>query len=95
MIRAQQSALPPTTPIEGGGTVAMMTPAGGGHDATGVGLDLESEPEHESADRALTGVKRKLDKQLSIEYTVNELIVTAVDPMNLATIYHGRSSLPT
>jgi len=38
----------------------------------------------------LAGVARKLDKALSVEYTVNELIAEATDVVNLATIYHGR-----
>ena len=44
----------------------------------------------ESADRAIGGVRRKLDKSLSVEYTVNELITTARDPANLAMIFAGR-----
>jgi hypothetical protein len=43
----------------------------------------------EAADRALTSVARKLDKALSVEYTVNELIAEATDLVNLATIYYG------
>ncbi|KAL4065878.1 hypothetical protein V8B97DRAFT_1932474 [Scleroderma yunnanense] len=51
-------------------------------------LDLKSGTD-EAADRALSAVARKLDKSLSIEYTVNELIAEAKDTVNLATIYHG------
>lgn len=43
----------------------------------------------EAADRALAGVAIKLDKALSVEYTVNELIAEATDIVNLATIYQG------
>lgn len=43
----------------------------------------------ESADRALSSVARKLDKSLSIESTVNELIAEATDPTNLGTIFIG------
>jgi serine-protein kinase ATM len=43
----------------------------------------------EAADRALSSVARKLDKALSVEYTVNELIAEATDPVNLATIFSG------
>ena len=50
-----------------------------------------SAPVNEAADRALNSVARKLDKSLSVEYTVNELIAEATDTVNLATIYHGRS----
>jgi serine-protein kinase ATM len=56
-----------------------------------VGIDIESSPAHESAHRALASVSRKLDKKLSIEYTVNELIVTARDEMNLANLFVGES----
>lgn len=54
-----------------------------------IGLDLTSGSADEAADRALAGVARKLDKALSVEYTVNELIAQATDMVNLATIYHG------
>lgn len=54
-----------------------------------IGLDLQSGSADEAADRALAGVARKLDKALSVEYTVNELIAEATDIVNLATIYHG------
>lgn len=43
----------------------------------------------EAADRALSTVARKLDKTLSVEYTVNELITEASDPANLALMYTG------
>ena len=43
----------------------------------------------ESADRALTAVARKLDRALSTEYTVNELIAEATDPANLAGMFIG------
>jgi len=43
----------------------------------------------EAADRALTSVARKLNKALSVEYTVNELIAEATDLTNLATLYFG------
>ncbi|KAJ7180682.1 hypothetical protein C8R46DRAFT_985700 [Mycena filopes] len=55
----------------------------------GVGIDMESGSAAEAADRALSGVARKLDKAMSVEYTVNELIAEATDPMRLATIWHG------
>ncbi|KAG0709334.1 hypothetical protein DFH29DRAFT_870306 [Suillus ampliporus] len=56
-----------------------------------IALDLASGSADEAADRALAGVARKLDKALSVEYTVNELIAEATDVVNLATIYHGWS----
>ena len=43
----------------------------------------------EAADRALTAVARKLDRALSTEYTVNDLIAEATDPTNLACMFTG------
>ncbi|KAF9240715.1 hypothetical protein BU15DRAFT_87599 [Melanogaster broomeanus] len=54
-----------------------------------LGNDPASAPVNEAADRALNSVARKLDKSLSVEYTVNELIAEATDTVNLATIYHA------
>ncbi|KAI6114823.1 hypothetical protein EDD16DRAFT_1801625 [Pisolithus croceorrhizus] len=53
-------------------------------------LDVKSGSE-EAAERALRSVARKLDKSLSVEYTVNELIAEAKDIVNLATIFPGWS----
>lgn len=50
---------------------------------------MESGTDEEAADRALSGVFRKLDKSLSVEYTVNDLISEATDIANLATIFPG------
>ena len=55
----------------------------------GLDLDMNSGSEDEAADRALNGVARKLDKSLSVEYTVNELISGAMDVVNLAKMYYG------
>ncbi|KAI0046219.1 hypothetical protein FA95DRAFT_1520516 [Auriscalpium vulgare] len=55
--------------------------AGGAH---GIGAEA-------AADRALSAVTRKLDKSLSVEYAVNELIAEATDPSNLAMMYCGWS----
>jgi serine-protein kinase ATM len=55
-----------------------------------LGIDMTSGGADEAADRALTSVARKLDKSLSVEYTVNELIAEATDVMNLATIFVGK-----
>ncbi len=57
--------------------------------AFGIGIDMSSGDVEESADRALSSVARKLDKSLSVEYTVNQLIAEATDPFNLATIFSG------
>lgn len=43
----------------------------------------------EAADRALSAVARKLDKTLSVEFTVNELIAEATDVVNLGNMWHG------
>ena len=76
-------------------TDTMMTNAGFGFGAGGVGIDMASDAADESADRALTSVRRKLDQSLSVEYTVNELITTATDPTNLAQIFFGEFDAPT
>jgi len=54
-------------------------------------LDMSSGTAEEAADRALTAVARKLDRALSTEYTVNELIAEATDPVNLACMFIGWS----
>ncbi|KAI0630512.1 hypothetical protein C8Q77DRAFT_1063237 [Trametes polyzona] len=56
-----------------------------------IGIDMESGAADEAADRALSAVARKLDKTLSVEYTVNELITEAADPTNIALMYIGES----
>ena len=53
---------------------------------------MESNTADESADRALSSVSRKLDKSLSVEYTVNQLVADATDPMNLSHMYSGKSA---
>jgi ataxia telangiectasia mutated family protein len=55
----------------------------------GIGIDMSSGTAEEAADRALSSVARKLDRALSVEYTVNELVAEATDPVNLATIFSG------
>lgn len=55
----------------------------------GIGIDMTSGSADEAADRALSSVARKLDKSLSVESTVNELLAEATDPTNLATLYYG------
>lgn len=57
----------------------------------GIGIDMTSGSADEAADRALNSVARKLDKSLSVESTVNELLAEATDPMNLATLFVGES----
>ena len=55
--------------------------------AGGDGLGREAEPGE--ADRALTVVKKKLSKSLSVQATVNELIQMATDERNLAVLFCG------
>jgi hypothetical protein len=50
---------------------------------------MTSAPGSELADRALRGVARKLSRDLSVEYTVNELMREAKDTYNLANIFVG------
>lgn len=54
---------------------------------------MSSGTAEEAADRALSSVKRKLDKSLSVESTVNELLAEATDPMNLACLFVGECSV--
>ena len=54
-----------------------------------IGMDMGSDTTHEAANRALSTVARKLDKTLSVEYTVNELIAEATDVANLALMFAG------
>lgn len=61
----------------------MAPGAAGGN---GAGKD-EGEPGE--ADRALTVVKKKLSRSLSVQATVNELIQQATDERNLAVLYCG------
>ncbi|KZP09916.1 hypothetical protein FIBSPDRAFT_922456 [Athelia psychrophila] len=58
--------------------------------ASTTSIDMSSGTADEAADRALSSVSRKLDKNLSVEYTVNELIAEATDIANLATIFPGK-----
>jgi ataxia telangiectasia mutated family protein len=55
----------------------------------GIGIDMASGSADEAADRALSSVSRKLDKALSVEYTINQLIAEATDLVNLAMLFSG------
>ena len=55
-------------------------------DGKGVG---KRDDEPGEADRALTVVKKKLSKSLSVQATVNELISAATDERNLAVLFCG------
>ncbi|EJD38976.1 kinase-like protein [Auricularia subglabra TFB-10046 SS5] len=59
------------------------------YDRFGIGLTVDSDPELEAADRALSGVARKLDKSLSVECVVDGLIREATDPENLSRMFWG------
>jgi len=74
------SEMPPST------AMASVRPTG--QDAADH-LDMESDIAKENADRALKSVADKLDKSLSVEYTVNRLINEASDMRNLSRIYSG------
>jgi len=63
--------------------------AGTGRFGFGLGIDMSSGSAEEAADRALSSVARKLDKALSVEYTVNQLVTAATSTSNLAHIFHG------
>ncbi|KAH8103969.1 hypothetical protein BXZ70DRAFT_923785 [Cristinia sonorae] len=55
-----------------------------------LGIDMTSGSlADENADRALSAVSRKLDKTMTVEFTVNELIAEATDVMNLANMFAG------
>lgn len=56
--------------------------------ADGVSKPIVNEPSE--ADRALTVVKKKLSKALSVTATVNDLINQATDEKNLASLYSGK-----
>jgi ataxia telangiectasia mutated family protein len=53
---------------------------------------MESNTADEAADRALSSVSRKLDKSLSVEYTVNQLVADAMDSVNLSHMYSGKAA---
>jgi serine-protein kinase ATM len=50
---------------------------------------MSSGSAEEAADRALSSVARKLDKTLSVEYTVNQLVTAATSTANLSLIFPG------
>ncbi|KAI0319394.1 hypothetical protein OF83DRAFT_1055083 [Amylostereum chailletii] len=83
-LKRAQDDMPPPIPMS---TVASIPATN-----IGIGIDLSSGGADEAADRALSAVARKLDKALSVEYTVNELIAEATDPANLSAMFYGESS---
>ncbi len=63
--------------------------ADGEDDEKGGKKGKRAENEPGEADRALTVVKKKLSKSLSVTATVNELIQQATDERNLALLFAG------
>ncbi|KAK0202615.1 hypothetical protein DFS33DRAFT_1384994 [Desarmillaria ectypa] len=55
----------------------------------GIGIDMSSGGAEEAADRALSGVARKLEKTLSVASTVSGLVTDAKDPENLSQMFPG------
>jgi ataxia telangiectasia mutated family protein len=65
------------------------TAASAGRFGFELGIDMSSGSAEEAADRALSSVARKLDKALSVEYTVNQLVTAATSTTNLSLIFYG------
>jgi ataxia telangiectasia mutated family protein len=53
-------------------------------------VEGQSTTANEKADRVLSKIRQKLRPDLSVEYTVNQLIQEARDPDNLAKIFVGK-----
>jgi ataxia telangiectasia mutated family protein len=88
-----QSDMAPPTPVTTATNLndTNINTAAGKQMNIGIGIDMSSGSADEAADRALSSVARKLDKSLSVQSTVNELIAEATDPMNLATLFSGKT----
>ena len=87
-----QSEVAPPTPVAltANATDLNINTGAGKQMNTGIGIDMTSGSADEAADRALSSVARKLDKSLSVQSTVNELIAEATDPTNLASLFTGK-----
>ncbi|KAG5647810.1 hypothetical protein DXG03_007732 [Asterophora parasitica] len=72
--------------VQGGASASTTNTARPGID---IGIDMSSGSAEEAADRALSSVARKLDKSLSVQTVVNQLVTEATDTRNLAQIFHG------
>ncbi|KAG5339469.1 hypothetical protein C0989_004155 [Termitomyces sp. Mn162] len=59
-----------------------------------IGIDMSSGSAEEAADRALSSVSRKLDKSLSVQTVVSQLVREATDPINLALMFEGECPSP-
>lgn len=88
----------PSTTTTTGGFADILSGIPGTNNAfpflKGIGIDMTSGQADEAADRALSSVARKLDKSLSVESTVLELLAEATDITNLATIFYGAQFQP-
>lgn len=62
--------------------------------AASTGSDRTNSVAGDNADRAIKSVRHKLDKSLSVQYTVNELITSATDEQNLCLIFGGKRADP-
>ncbi|KAG6845486.1 hypothetical protein H0H87_008383, partial [Tephrocybe sp. NHM501043] len=76
--QVQEGAAPPPPPTPTANTSRF---------GVDIGIDMTSGTAEEAADRALTSVSRKLDKSLSVQTVVSQLIREASDPVNLALMY--------
>lgn len=79
----------PETPTTSGAVVPPTTEGAASRFGFGIGIDMSSGTAEEAADRALSSVSRKLDKSLSVQCAVNELIAEAADVTNLASMFPG------
>ncbi|KAG6909024.1 hypothetical protein DXG01_002297 [Tephrocybe rancida] len=72
---------------EGTSAVTTTTTARIGVD---IGIDMSSGTAEEAADRALNSVFRKLDKSLSVQTVISQLIREATDPVNHALMFEEK-----
>lgn len=75
--------------LQEGQSAVPVSTAGSTATNTGLGMRKEGINEPSEADRALTVVRKKLSKGLSVTAMVNELINQATDERNLAVLYSG------
>jgi ataxia telangiectasia mutated family protein len=61
------------------------------HFGADIGIDMSSGTAEEAADRALSSVARKLDKSLSVQSAVTQLVREATDTRNIGQIFSGKS----
>ncbi|KAG6854273.1 hypothetical protein C0991_008967, partial [Blastosporella zonata] len=73
--------------VQEGAAVPMTTTTNTVRYGPDIGIDMSSGTAEEAADRALSSVSRKLDKSLSVQTVVSQLIREATDSVNLALMY--------